>query len=1176
MNRAEARRSAQRRGQLELFAQANTILEIEPVPPPREAVQSAAAALTLEAATVAAPAPGLVLIEAAEHPDQAARDRIARDLGRNLLVEAGAGAGKTTEMVTRMVALVRSGHATVERIAAVTFTRKAAAELRERFQTVLETELRASHAAGREDVARIDRALRDIDRAFIGTIHSFCARLLRERPLDAGLDPGFRETLASEKIRLTREFWGRHIERLAGEGDPGLAELDTVGLQAKQLFRLFEKLTEYPDVEFPAEPLARPDTAAARAELESLLDEGHRLMPRREPEDGWDELQQKVRMLAFHQRFNWSDDLRFLDALAQAFSSVVKSAGRRDRRLVTRKAWPDGDAAMELGRRFEAFATPGGAGGRLLVQWYAYRYPVALAFARRAALDFEAERRRRGMLFFEDLLMLSARLLRGSAAAREELATRYPYLLVDEFQDTDPLQAEVLFLLAADPALSQEATDWRKVVPRPGSLFVVGDPKQSIYRFRRADIALYNQIKRRFRSFGEVLELTSNFRSGPRIERFVNEVFERRLAVDETEHQAPFAPMRVVREPVGRHAVTFYTLVRASESWPREAELAAQDAERVASWIAGEVARGARKPGDFMVLTRRKKFLDRYAQAVEARNLPVQVTGAGIGIELELRELQLLLEALADPGDARLTVAVLVGLFFGLDYEQLAAHVLEHGGRFSFLSVPDQATTEVEQALVTLHRFWRLARHEPADVVVARIVDELGLLPFAAAGDLADSRAGALLFVLEAVRAAALSGEASLKGALDAIATALETDEAEAPLVPARHDVVRIMNLHQAKGLEAPVVILAEPFGEWDHAPALHVTRGEDGSAIGWLAVTERGFNFTDTTLARPLEWEHHEEAERRFAEAEADRLLYVAATRARDELLVGSYHDDRRSPWGAFFPYLLMNWPRLDLPIAAPPERDRLEIPAAVLDEEVSLVAARRRALALPTYHAAPVTRRVKADAETASNASDKERDPEAEKNVDSERPAGRGPEWGTAVHGALEAAARGVAGDQLRAVCRALLIAAERQVAATGEPRELDELVAIIESVRKSAVWERAESAQRTRPLLVEVPFAVSLSGEEYATLAAACGVPAITPLEAAPTQIIEGVIDLAFRDEAGWVIVDYKSDVAAASIEPERLQRYRAQVSLYAAAWERLSGERVAERVLLFTADGGTICW
>ncbi len=1153
MSRRTARNGSDGRRQLDLFAERPRAVQDYD----RVAIDDAPVA-----DAVATTAGAVAEARSDRHPDQDARDAVKHRLDRNLLVEAGAGAGKTFEMVTRMVALVRSGKATVDQIAAVTFTRKAAAELRERFQTVLERELRSARAANDGDAAGLDRALREIDRAFIGTIHSFCARLLRERPLDAGLDPEFRETLAAEKLRLTRDFWNRHIERLAGEGDPSLEQLEDVGLQPRKLYELFKTLTDNPDVDFPADLIDRPDPAAARAELEDLLDEARALMPDQEPVDGWDDLQKKVRTLSYHQRFDWSDDLRFLDAISQAFSSVVRSGGR-SKTPVTKKNWRDGDRAAAFGQRLMQFASPAGTGGRLLVDWYAHRYPFALAFARRAAQEFATERRRRGTLFFEDLLMLSAKLLRHNAPAREELASRYPYLLVDEFQDTDPLQAEVLFLLAGDPGLSEDPADWRTVVPRPGALFVVGDPKQSIYRFRRADISLYNQVKQRFTESDDVLELTSNFRSGPLIGEFVNHTFRQRFTKEGTEHQAQFARMLVRREAPPRHAVAFYT-IPSNQGLKKDADLARADAELVASWIAGEVERGGRKPSDFMVLTHRKKLLEVYARAVEARNLPVQVTGAGIGIELELRELKLLLEALADPGDARLTVAVLVGLFFGLDYEQLAAHAVDHGGAFNFVGVTDEPKTVVEHALTTLNEFWRLARKEPADVVVARIMDRLGLLPFAAAGGLADSRAGALLFVLEAVRAAALNGEASLTGALDAIETALETDEAEAPLVPARDDAVRIMNLHQAKGLEASVVVLAEPFGESDRAPILHVRRSDDGQPVGYVHVIEKGAGFSETTLARPRDWGAYEAEERKFEDAEDDRKLYVAATRARDTLLVGSFRDDKYSPWGPFFPHLL-EWPRRNLSIEPLPDRERLEVPAADIEAEVEAVDLRRRSLAMSTCEAAPVKQRVKRSLATVPSAGDAEA-----------RVAGRGPEWGTAVHRALEAIGRGLAAAQLRATCRALLIAADRPLDAEGEPRELDELARLVESVAASSIWARAESARAAGRLFIEVPFALRLGAEEYAALLSQVIATAQPLGDSGAMQIVHGVIDLAFLDDGGWVIVDYKSDVAAEGIEPARLEQYRAQVGLYAAAWQRLTGQPVRERVILFTESGETVCW
>src|SRR5690606_14455699 len=173
------------------------------------------------------------------------------------------------------------------------------------------------------------------------------------------------------------------------------------------------------------------------------------------------------------------------------------------------------------------------------------------------------------------------------------------------------------------------------------------------------------------------------------------------------------------------------------------------------------------------------------------------------------------------------------------------------------------------------------------------------------------------------------------------------------------------------------------------------------------------------------------------------------------------------------------------------------------------------------------------------------------------------RGTDWGTAVHDALLAAGRGQSGASLRAAVRNVLIGMERPVDENGEPAELDELVSIVEAVRRSDVWRRAHAAQRT---LVEVPFAVRFTAAEYAGVIGA-------PAEAgAPRfEVVGSHLDLILREADGWVVGDYKSDAAGERIPADLLRRYRGQLACYAAAWERLTGERVKERALLFTATG-----
>lgn len=1109
--------------------------------------------------------------ELARLPDGAARARIQRALDRNMLVEAGAGAGKTTEMVNRMLALVLGGVPVTE-VAAVTFTRKAAAELRERFQTRVEASLRTARAQDDAATAKVlEQALREIDRAFIGTIHAFCGRLLRERPVEAGIDPGFRELQSAEQRQLEATFWLTHLDRLAADGDPQLVALNHAGLRPNQLFGLFTTLVEQPDVAFDAPESEAPDVDQPRLALERWLDQALRLIPRDEPEPGWDGLQQAVRRLRYHRYIaGWTDPIDFLNALLELPSSPTK----------VQKRWADDAtgkaAAKALFEEYTAMTAEGGVLERTIRAWRAHRYPIALRFALRAAEAFRDHREREALLTFQDLLMFAARLLREHTRARADLSDRYRYLLVDEFQDTDPIQAEVVFLLAAggDVPESDGAADWTRVTPRPGALFVVGDPKQSIYRFRRADITIYNQVKQRLRECGEVVELTANFRSRPAIAGFVNATFNGAFPPKETATQPAFALMNAQKDSAPGAGVRWYVLDDGGESGRRVMQR--EDPERIAHWVAERIQRGERKPGDFLVLTRMNKFLSAYARALEARGVPVQVSGGGVGIERELEELLILLRALEDPGDPTRTLAALVGLFFGLDYDQIATYVLGPIGNepearrsLEFLkpvaenaSLATDDERAVAEALRTLSRWWHSTVVEPADIAVGRIIDELGLLPHAAAGDLGETRAGAVLFLLDTLRAAAARGDASLSAALSALEAAFDDDDGEAPLRPGRADVVRLMTLHKAKGLEAPVVILAAPFGEWDAPVQSHIERNRDGHAVGWLRVAERE-NFKVRIHAQPEQWPELEMREREFAEAEDIRLLYVAATRAEDELIVALPPDKdmKKSPWRMLYPTTIDHGRELLLPLVRATPRAVLEVTPEEMRQRVAMIEERRRARALPTYRAAPVKLR-------AGELSDYEL-----QSVRSGRgPAGRGVEWGSAVHGALEAAMRGTDGDALRARVRSLLLAAERPVDGRGEPTELEELLATVRAVREAPLWQRARAADS---LQIEASFALMMSGAEYDDLAVISDIDA-ADADTRPREIIEGVLDLAFREANGWTIVDYKSDAAGSGIDEARRAKYRAQVDLYAVAWARITGEPVRERVLFFTADGRTEAW
>ena len=1070
-------------------------------------------------------------------PDSGARERISTDLDINLLVEAGAGAGKTTQMIERMLALVATGRVQVEQIAAVTFTRKAAAELRERFQNKLEEAVGEARSAGNDLlVQRLDHALKRIDGGFIGTIHAFCARMLREHPIEAGLDPDFTEVVEVEEMILRRNAWSRACERLAHEDARELRDIVTVGLKPAQLQSLYDKMCDFVDVDFPAPPRPRPDPTQIRDRLERLVDEAEALLPSRRPAGGYDDLQKRLRSLVFkRQVLSWNDESNFFDALEKAIgiaNAKITSIKWRER---TRDA-------KDLHQRFKDFGGTDGPAARLLAEWFAHRYPYAIAFARKASSYYAEDRIRAGKLNFQDLLMFAAKLLRENAAARRSLSARFPCVLVDEFQDTDPIQAEILFLLAATDTHTR---DWRRVQLRPGALFVVGDPKQSIYRFRRADIGIYNYVKARFAAGeGEVLQLTSNFRSTKPLETFVNNVFSELLPAAPTDRQAAFTPMIVQKNGRPSHGAWCHSFDVATR---KHEVISSADADRIATWIAKRIRKGKRKAGDFLLLTNRKATLQVYARALEARDVPVEVTGSAVGLEEELHELVILLEALSDPSDGTLTVAVLLGLFFGIDYEQLLAHKLA-GGKFYFMQEQALPETAVIRALRQLRGWWQLARREPADVAIPKIVEDIGLLPHAAGGDLGATRAGALLFALDTVRGAGLAGDTSLRAAIEAIRVATEASEAEAPLEPGRSNAVRVMNVHKAKGLEAPVVILAFPTGEWQGTPTIHVDRSASGAANGYVRVEERAEAFTTRTLAQPLDWPERAALESQYERAEDVRLLYVAATRAEEELIVSRcVQSEDKSPWRALYPYFGEHQ-NAELEFRRPGARHKLEVSAADLMKRAAGLAERRVEAARPTYAALSIKELARRSHMNSDQTEPLPLIPRADTGP-------RGTEWGTIVHSTLEVAARGADTQRITVAARGLLLEFERPLDLNGEPAELAELVALVNGITRSDIWKRA---MRSGTALVEVPFATE-------------------DLDADSPTIVDGVIDLAFREKDGWIIVDYKTDaVADPAVWQQRIEMYRRQVNLYSDYWEQLTGESVVERVLVLTSIEHELKW
>ncbi len=1083
--------------------------------------------------------------------DADARQAIQRRLDLNILVEAGAGSGKTHSLAGRMAAGIVSGQYVVEEMAAVTFTRKAAAELRGRFQMALERRLAG---ASPEERARIETALGSLEHLFAGTIHAFCAHLLRERPVEANVAPGFTEADELEDAGLRQRAWRDYLSRLRAEDSPLLLGLQQAGVAEKDLDQAFERVCTFDEVEFPPGSAPMPDTARAKRAADAFHRKLTALMPNDVSPDA------KCKTLEREKKFR-----RLLRAATGGRPADLAAALRcwQSPPGVTMCWWAEGrEAGRAIREKVDDLVGAFGADvvAPFLADWRRYVYRLAMTLLAGARESAREARRRSLSLNYGDLLSLAAELLRGNAGVRAALQRKYRWLLVDEFQDTDPIQAEVMLLLAADesqvPPQPGQPVDPFALPLRPGALFVVGDPKQSIYRFRRADIDTYNRVRQVIeKTGGRVLSLTTSFRARPELCEWNNDTFEDLLPEAATPQQAAFGrldpdPAWTPRRtwPRGERGLRTLTI---PEEVPRPA-LPAASADAIARYIRSEVDEGRASWDDFLVLTRKKAQLAVYAAALQALEIPVEVSGAGaFGARPVVRALIELLRTLGDPADEAAIVGVLRGPMFGVSDAQLFEHRRE-GGRFR---LPGRRATDagpasaVAQALDRLADCLRLARTLPLPSAVEQILEDSGLLALAVTAGAGGAAAGDLLHAVDLVREAAEEG-GSLADAVAALdAAAASSDIESVPLEPGRRDVVRVMNLHKAKGLEATVVFLADPMGGVRHDVHVRIVRDGNG-ARGYLTVSREIGEHASEVIAEPEGWNEHAAEEQAYQDAEERRLLYVAATRAREMLVVSRWAKNTKShgPW-SLFDAGLNAAPELKVPEPAAPSQAQKA--ALSLKERTRAAGARVRRHAGAREATWAVTAVTTALAAQKGKPDEEEQAATGDVLTPVSEAAGAG--WGSLVHGLLEHAMR-----QPDATPADLERLARWLVVETPELAPfISSALALVERTRRSAFWQEARAGGEAS---VEVPFAVGIpAGQAFAGLPAA-GVP----------TVLHGVIDLLYRGEQGWTIVDYKTDLAAARGEA-LLSHHAPQLALYRAAFERTTGNPIARHGIVALRTG-----
>jgi ATP-dependent helicase/nuclease subunit A len=1127
--------------------------------------------------------------------DADARDRIANDFATTLFVEAAAGTGKTTVLVSRIIGLVRSGRTNLQRIVAVTFTEKAAGEMKLRIRKEIEDERKM---ASRAEQRRLEQALAELELARIGTIHAFCGDLLRERPVEAGIDPTFEVASDDEMSRLIDEAFERWFEATLADPPEGIRRL--LRRPAKpngpreELRRALDELIRHRD--FPTAwrrdafdrkgaadallaelasvaALARqsswPEDRLTQnlAEIGRFLDENARLEQVRGRD--YDALEPKLR--AFRNRRSWN----YVGAKRTSFGDVS-----RDEVLARR------DTAR---KRLDAFLAASGAD----------LAPLLHEALQPAIAVYETLKSQTGRVDFLDLLIKTRDLLRDSPEVRNEIQNRFTHYFIDEFQDTDPLQAEILLLLAAE---RPETSDWRAARPIAGKLFLVGDPKQAIYRFRRADVAVYEEVKRRLKANGaELVHLTTSFRSLPALQSLVNTAFAPVMKARPDGSQADYVRLDPWRQELGEQpTIIALPVPRPYDRYGRIGNFQINESipdaiAALIAWLVNESgwtveengAAVAIEPRHICILFRRFRSFDAdvtrgYVRALEARRLThVLVGGRSFHDREEIIALRNALVAIEWPDDELRVYATLKGPFFAHGDEALLSFKQSPDGKDDIVrrrlnpllpvTVEDlaPAAREVAISLDLLRKLHNGRNHRPIAQTLMMLLDAVRApagLALWANGEQALANCLRLVDMARRFEAKASSFRAFVER-LESDADNGEADEA--PVVEEGTEGVRLMTVHRAKGLEFPVVVLADP------------TCKETRKTASRHVDPTRGLWVESLCGCSPVELLEAAEEELERDRAEAVRVAYVAATRARDLLVVPVCGDMAIEGWIGVLNQALYpaddaraqgevapkcpafgrdsvldrgegNPPAIG-PVSPGLHRPTRDGPAvvwwdpAVLDLEAEEHASLRYdALLKDSGPAAVESERQYADWKSAraqvitqaatplmavktatALAAEGEGDDAVETEVvdrgDRRRPGGR--RFGALVHMLLASIDLDASAESIRSAAAT----SARVVGAT--PEEEESAAATVVAVLDHPLLRAASVAAQGGEVRRETPI----------------------QMRRADGSLVEGVVDLAFRERSesfdGWIVIDFKTDQELEA----NLGYYKRQVAIYREAVE-----------------------
>lgn len=836
----------------------------------------------------------------------------------NVIVRAGAGSGKTEVLARRFVALVTGdieGREPLmpEQIAAMTFTEKATCDMRARIAAVIDERL----AQGlREDLrTHLVRAKRTLGLARISTIHAFCARILRENPIEAGLDPDFEVIDEYESQTFLTRVCEQGLVDAVRANDPGAIRLAsarglrTLGFREGAVDIAVRVIRE-------ARRLGRPPgwigeaTCRSAARIESDRGEvaclAHQLCDYVEQLPAPRELKGNTADQVAWLRDEWPRLRGPLLAFdADSGPAIIEVLRELDELIPGARAAAVKDTVKAIRQLLHSSVSAFGLDGHLIRAWGAQRsirptLEVAALIDRISAALDDARRRDR-IATFDDLLELTRGLLDdGSSGVAERYRGQLRALLVDEYQDTDPLQ----------DAIVSRLTEWRGADPAP-ELFIVGDEKQSIYRFRGANVAVFNRPRE---PAPRALPLHENRRSTPNILNFVNALAAHVMRPG----IAPARPYRIewdddhrlraVRGATLDPPVELITAVGGIGAAAEKRELEARAIARRILELAGSaqvIDPDTGEPraagfGDIAILLRAFTDAAIYERALVAAGIDCYtVKGRGFYGCPEVIDLIELLAALNDPRDSLALAAALRSPFFALSDNSLLEMGLylrerapaNDGPRsisdlfagpaadFGWLA---EGRAEAEHAWYVLHDLRAICGRAPAAAVIERALELTGFEAVMAGMPDGRQRVANLRKLVELARGFESRHFFTFHDFTVYLRRLAEEEpyEAQEQILGENENVVRLMTVHQAKGLEFPIVIVAD------------LGRNPPPDNRTTVLDPEHGLLVSDTVGSGDDEIPNamavaYRDRRRDEEQAEAARILYVAVTRARDYLIL-------------------------------------------------------------------------------------------------------------------------------------------------------------------------------------------------------------------------------------------------------------------------------------------------